>query len=119
MSLNRSTAEIFREIEARLQEDPQPIQGMETVYQFDLSGEEAGVFQMRLSGGKVEVKEEPAEKPNCTIQMTAADFKDMILGNLNATSAFMTGKLKVKGDLTQAMRLQSVLGQYDRSRYEG
>jgi putative sterol carrier protein len=34
----------------------------------------------------------------------------MLDGKLNATSAFMAGKLKVKGDMSLAMKLQSLLG---------
>jgi putative sterol carrier protein len=34
----------------------------------------------------------------------------MIDGQLNATSAFMAGKLKIKGDMSLAMKLQSIVG---------
>jgi putative sterol carrier protein len=45
--------------------------------------------------------------------MDARDFKEMLIGNLNATAAFMAGKLKVKGNLGLAMKLQTVLGKYE------
>ncbi|NLA04878.1 MAG: SCP2 sterol-binding domain-containing protein, partial [Firmicutes bacterium] len=38
------------------------------------------------------------------------DFGSLLDGKLNATSAFMAGKLKVKGDMGLAMKLQSLLG---------
>jgi putative sterol carrier protein len=41
----------------------------------------------------------------------------MLLGRLNATTAFMTGKLKVKGNMGKAMKLQTILGKYDVSQY--
>jgi len=107
------TDEVFKEIERRLNEDPEPIQGMETIYQFDLTGEDGGVYQLRLSGGTAKVHVGGEMTAECTIQMDAKDFKEMLLGNLNATSAFMTGKLKVKGDLGRAMKLQSLLGKYE------
>ena len=37
-------------------------------------------------------------------------FRDLMEGNLNPTTAFMTGKLSVDGDMGMAMRLGSLLG---------
>ena len=45
---------------------------------------------------------------NCTIAMTIEDFISMAAGELDATSAFMMGKLKVDGDMGIAMKLQSL-----------
>ncbi len=50
------------------------------------------------------------DNPNVTILMADNDFVDLMEGKLNATSAFMAGKLKVKGDMSLAMKLQSVIG---------
>lgn len=33
-----------------------------------------------------------------------------ILGKLKATAAFMTGKLKIKGDMGKAMKLEKLMG---------
>lgn len=112
MSVDMNMNQVFEEIESRLKENPKPIEGMETVYQFELSGDNGGLYQLHLSGGAAKVKEGSSQEANCTIQMKTEDFKDMLLGNLNPTGAFMAGKLKVKGDMGQAMKLQSVLGQY-------
>jgi putative sterol carrier protein len=110
---NYTTAEVFQEIEKRLKENPKPIEGMKAIYQFDLSGEDGAVYQLHLADGAAKVEQGEAATADCTIQMTAADFKDMLLGNLNPTAAFMSGKLKVKGNLGLAMKLQNVLGQYE------
>ncbi|MDA8351840.1 MAG: SCP2 sterol-binding domain-containing protein [Firmicutes bacterium] len=112
MSVDMSVTQVFAEIESRLQEDPKPIEGMDTVYQFDLSGEEQEVFQLQLSQGSAKAEQGTPHEADCTIQMKAEDFKEMLLGNLNPTAAFMSGKLKVKGNMGQAMKLQSVLNQY-------
>jgi putative sterol carrier protein len=42
--------------------------------------------------------------------MAASDFLDMVSGKLNGQMAFMTGKLKVEGDMMLAMQLGNVLG---------
>jgi putative sterol carrier protein len=47
---------------------------------------------------------------DCTIRISMDDFIAMTNGELDGTSAFMMGKLKVEGDMGIAMKLQSVLG---------
>lgn len=47
---------------------------------------------------------------DCTIAMTLDDFESLLAGDLDPTSAFMAGKLKVSGDMSIAMKLSQVLG---------
>ena len=42
--------------------------------------------------------------------MDANDFVAMSTGELNAMAAFMSGKIKVEGDLNTVMQMQSILG---------
>jgi putative sterol carrier protein len=44
-----------------------------------------------------------------TITMTLANFEKLLAGDLDPTLAFMTGKLKVSGDMGVAMKLSSLL----------
>ncbi len=90
--------------------DPEKMKGVSAVYQFDLTGDNGGVFHVAVDDGKANVVEEEHDNPNITITMAADDFDAMLDGKLNATSAFMAGKLKVKGDMSLAMKLQSLLG---------
>ena len=46
---------------------------------------------------------------DCTIKMDFGDFTDLIGGKLDGMTAFMTGKLKIEGDMGVAMKLQSIL----------
>ena len=46
---------------------------------------------------------------DCTITMTLSDLDAMLAGTLDPTSAFMTGKLSVDGDMSVAMRLSQVV----------
>lgn len=46
---------------------------------------------------------------DCTLKISMADFIAMTQGELDGTTAFMMGKLKIDGDMSIAMKLQSVL----------
>lgn len=50
------------------------------------------------------------DKPaDCTIKMSLSDLTDLIGGKLDGMTAFMSGKLKIEGDMGVAMKLQSIL----------
>ena len=46
---------------------------------------------------------------DCTLKMDFSDFSDLIERKLDGMTAFMTGKLKIEGDMGVAMKLQSIL----------
>lgn len=102
--------EIFQKIEQALKADPSKIGGLTAVYQFNLSGEEPGVYQIVLRSDSADVIEGQQETPNCTFILSSEDFKDLVAGKLNGMTAFMSGKLRVEGDVSLAMRLESLLG---------
>lgn len=49
------------------------------------------------------------EETAVTLTAAADAFQEMLAGELNPTTAFMTGKLSVDGDMGQAMQLGSLL----------
>ena len=59
-----------------------------------------------IDGGTISTVDAPAD---CTIKLSLANFQDLIAGDLSPTTAFMTGKIKVEGDMSVAMALQSLL----------
>ena len=54
----------------------------------------------------VRISNQPAE---VTLSATAEVFEDILAGRQNPTSAFMSGKLSLEGDMGLAMRLAGVL----------
>jgi putative sterol carrier protein len=70
---------------------------------FVLTGE-GSIF---VDQGEARAGEGPAD---VTLTATPDTFRDILTGTLNPTSAFMSGKLAVDGDMGAAMRLASVLG---------
>ena len=109
--------EVFQKVEEVLNKNSDPIQGIQAVYQYDISGEGGGTYQLHLSDGKAKVEKGEATDADCTLQMSIDDFRDLLLGNLSGTAAFMAGKLKVKGNLGLAMKMENLLRQFDVKQY--
>jgi putative sterol carrier protein len=82
--------------------------GMNAVYQYDIQGEGGGQFYNEIKDGALEVKEGAHASPNITITMSSKDYLDLVNGKLNGQMAFMSGKLKIKGDMSLAMKLQNL-----------
>jgi putative sterol carrier protein len=76
--------------------------------QFDLSGDGGGQWWVKIHDGQAESGKGQAENPNLTINMDAKDYVKMSLGQLDGTAAFMQGKLKIKGDMGLAIKMQSL-----------
>lgn len=61
------------------------------------------------TGDKNEVTSEDKDA-DCVVSISEDNFKDLVKGDLNPMMAFMSGKIKIKGDMGVAMKLQSFLG---------
>ena len=79
--------------------------GMNNSYAFDIEG--AGQWTVKVEDGSVNVVE-GAEDADVTISASQEIFEKIIAGEQNPTSAYMTGKLKLKGDMGAAMKLQKL-----------
>jgi putative sterol carrier protein len=95
--------EFFETLETRA--DASKTAGMTNSYLFDIEG--AGKWTVRVEDGKVSVSE-GGEDADAVISTSGETFEKIISGDQNPTSAYMTGKLKVKGDMGAAMKLQKL-----------
>lgn len=76
--------------------------GLDQSVKFDLGGD--GVIH--VDGATVTNDDAPAD---CTLTLSKADFEAMARKELDPTMAFMSGRLKIAGDMGVAMKLQPVL----------
>ncbi len=97
----------FDGLSEKLNAKPTMLAGMNCLYQFRIAD---ASWNVKLSDGKAVVSEGEAPSPNCTVTMAEGDFLDMIAGKLNGQMAFLTGKLKVAGDMGLALKLGSFIG---------
>ena len=99
----QSVREFFETLESRI--DPAKTAGMNNSYLFDVDG--AGQWAVRVTDGQVKVTEGPAGS-DVTISASAETFERIARGEQNPTTAYMMGKLKIKGDMAAAMKLQKL-----------
>jgi putative sterol carrier protein len=64
-------------------------------------------YAMRIADGQCQVERGTAESPRVTLKLGLADFLRLVTGKLPGMQAFMTGKLKVSGDLFFAQTFAS------------
>ncbi|MEA2625745.1 MAG: hypothetical protein QOD06_1790 [Candidatus Binatota bacterium] len=97
---------IFKEMPNRFNKDA--AKGMNSVIQFNISGDDGGQYHAIIKDGTLEVNEGTHPSPNMTLTMTAKDYIDMTTEKLNGQMAFMQGKLKIAGDMGLAMKMQTL-----------
>jgi len=101
-----SVKEFFDSLEGKLNAEPSRLAGLDCVYQFQVGDQR---YHVALKDGTAQVSKGEAPFSNCTVTMAENDFLDLISGRLNGQMAFMTGKLKVAGDMGLALKLGNFL----------
>ena len=78
---------------------------MSNSYLFDIEGE--GQWLVNVADGKIDVSQGSGDA-DATITTSGETFQKIVAGEQNPTTAYMTGKLKIKGDMGAAMKLQKL-----------
>jgi len=91
---------VFDELSKRM--TPEVVKQINGVYLFQVDKDS---WTVDLKNGSGSVKKGEQGKPDCTVIMKESDFVDLMTGKLNGQSAFMSGKLKIKGNMALAMKL--------------
>ncbi len=104
-----SVKDVFeRQLPARLAAKPDVVAKINALYQFNISGPEGGSWSVDCTaGGKISAG--TAQGARCTVAATDKDFLAIVNGKLNPQMAFMSGKLRIQGDMGLAMKLQQIL----------
>ncbi|MDK1019364.1 MAG: SCP2 sterol-binding domain-containing protein [Actinomycetota bacterium] len=84
--------------------------------QFDVSGAPQGdvTYYLKVADGLAETKLGPLEGADVTVASDYETSQAISKGELNVQMAFMTGKIKVGGDMAKIMMHQGVLNEYAR-----
>lgn len=101
--------EVLADLEQRLKDHPEKLAGAVGIYQLDLTGEGGGTWSLNIDAGQGALGAGATANPGVVVTMTVLDFIAMATGKLNGVAAFMSGKLKIKGDMSLALKLQNLL----------
>jgi len=82
--------------------------GTNATIQYEISGDGGGTWNAVIKDGSCAVSQGAAASPSLTLQMSAQDWLDRRSGKQAGQMLFMSGKLKVKGDMGLAMKLGSM-----------
>ena len=106
--------EVLRNIFQGMQEafKPEKAQGVNSTIQYDIDTD-AGTktWAVKFDNGTCATSEGPASDPRLTLKVELVDFVRLILGQADGTQLFMSGKMKLQGDMMFAMQMQ---GFFDR-----
>lgn len=103
-----SVKEIFDNLGEVFQ--PSKAEGVDAIFQFDLTGDNGAKYWVKVQNNDFEVSEGQHDAPTMTLTATADDYMAVINGDMAPMPAFMQGKIKVKGDMGLALKLQAMFG---------
>ena len=104
---------VLPEIFSRMAEhlDPNRAKGHDAVVHFQILGRPDGgydEFELTVEDGKCEVSQTPSKEPRVTIKVEPVAFLKLITSQKSGPELFMTGKLKIEGDLMYAPQIASL-----------
>ncbi len=103
--MGESARELFEGLEEGV--EPARTRGTTASYRFDVQG--AGSWHVDVKDGAVDVTESDAPA-DCVIRASEENLLRIVRGELNPVTAYMTGRVKVEGDITLATRLRDLFG---------
>lgn len=105
---NMELPAVWEEIDRVANEHPDVIADTTAAYTFEITDANSS-YSLLLDDGAARVQNGAVEDAVATLTMNEKNFKKLLLGNLNAATAFMTGRLKVKGSVGYALKLEAML----------
>ena len=88
--------------------DPDAAQGLDAVFQFEISGDDGGNWNVAVKDGTCEISEGSHNDPSVTLTMSAETWLGMVNKEVDGMQAFMVGKLKATGNIMLAQRVQQL-----------
>jgi len=102
-------ASIFKKIQANLSSEL--VSKTNAVFHFVVKGSESGDWYIDLKTGKGSAGQgKPPSAADAVLTMDSKDFFDLFSGKLKPTGAYMSGKLKISGNLQKALKLEKLMG---------
>ena len=105
MTEAKTPKEFFEEVLPR-RFKPDKALGIDVAVQVNITGPNGGDWVVTIKNQKLEVKEGTHPSPTIELKMAETDYMDLINGKMSGEKAFITGKLRFKGNIGLALRLK-------------
>ena len=102
-----SVQQVFDQMPTRLL--PEQADGLDVVIQMCLTGNGGGKWYIIIKDSLLTVNLGSHDTPNMTMTMASSDWLDTANGDSNSTGLFMSGKIRITGDMQLAMKMQTML----------
>ena len=89
--------------------DPASIEGQETIFHFDIEGDEGGQYTITVANGQVEVVDGLTGEPRCVVRSSDQNFINLVTGDLNPMMAVLTGKVKISNQ-SEMLKYAKIFG---------
>jgi len=99
---------VFSELQKHITADPSVVGRVNAIYKFVLGPNKVWVVDLKNAPGSIKKGEGTGDT---TITISEQDFVDLMTGKLSGQNAFMQGKLKVQGNMANAMKLSQLTAQ--------
>lgn len=93
----------------KMTKHPEKTGGFKGTFSFNITGDNGGNWAVTIDGAQLSVKAEMDPGSVFTITMKDENFVKLMNGEMSGQVAFMSGKLKFKGSMGTAMKLQGLL----------
>ncbi len=104
-----SAQELFNtQVPAALSAHPDKAKEIGAIYLFKITGDDGGTWTVDLASATPSCVVGEKGTPQCTIEVTSADFKSMLANPALGMQLYFQGKLKVTGDPMLATKLQKL-----------
>jgi putative sterol carrier protein len=85
---------------------PDKAAGIDVTVQMNITGPNGGDWVVTIKNQELEVKEGKHPSPTLALEMAEADYLDLVNGKMSGEKAFLTGKLRFKGNIALALKLR-------------
>ncbi|CAB1128848.1 putative Sterol-binding protein [Candidatus Hydrogenisulfobacillus filiaventi] len=101
---------IFADIRSRVLRKPPAVRaGAAATYRFEITGEGGGVMTLVVEAGGAEVETGGVRPAAVQFRLSMQDLRDLAGGRIRPFGLVLSGRLKITGNLSLAMRLGDIL----------
>ncbi len=100
-----TTRELLYGLSAKV--SPSALEGLETVFHFDISGDTGGQYTITVADGNMKTEDGLIGDPKCVVRASDENFINLVKGDLNPMMAVLTGKVKIsnQGEMMKYARI--------------